>query len=456
MSWDPKSERITAKSQADLSAAQAEALRAQTALQFQAAADEREAKRRAARSHECRERKAKRKQDRQERRAKRAEKHAAVVSAVRRYAVPVAAIGSPEVIAWSGQYGFAARTMKLGVLSPLLPVALEGGVLYTATLALQAIDADKPAGKYRAATWVQAGIAAAMNYWHGSAGTGGDQVGVALALTSLLGIAMLELTVALKQHKAGGRTAIEIRRALIRRMRYPLLSAQAAAIGAAQGLDVEAAWRAAWIDRYGIGPNSTRRERRTAKAILNRQERADRKRAKAGDLVIADGAIVERSALSERADDDAQRPRSSRKKYIAGGLAEIEQMLQETSAQGTTLDHLGGPRERSHRERMGAHDDTALNADERTDERSAETGDERSAHDRDERPAEKGERSRRPRRARKAIGRMSGGDRLAKVRELLTADPEMSGADIAKELRIPESTARRLRVRVLRERGERS
>jgi AraC-like DNA-binding protein len=211
------------------------------------------------------------------------------------------AIGAPAVIAWNGQYEFGRQVMHLGVLAPLLPVALEGSVLYSARLAHEAIEADQPAGRYRAMTWVQAGIASCLNVWHGLTAAGHGlhrlvatdyQVGVALGLTSLLGIGLLELTVALKQRKQRARTAAQTRQALIRRLRFPRLSAEAAAISAARGIATEEAWRAAWIDRYGVGPEATRRARRTARKILARQQHADRDAASAGDLTIRDGVIV--------------------------------------------------------------------------------------------------------------------------------------------------------------------
>jgi len=40
------------------------------------------------------------------------------------------------------------------------------------------------------------------------------------------------------------------------------------------------------------------------------------------------------------------------------------------------------------------------------------------------------------------------------VRDLLREQPNMSGAEIAEKLHIPESTARRLRARALNEPGE--
>ena len=291
MTWDPRAERIAARGQAAVSTAEAEAIRAQTAREERAA----EREERAAEEEREERREQRRAERREQRRAERAVARGRVLAVVRGRAAAVAAVGAPEVIAWSGQYGFGVHTMHLGVLAPLLPVALEGGTLYAASLALRAAGEGRPAGLYRVATWVQAGIAAGMNYWHGKA-AGGAQVGVALALTSLLGIAMLELTVALTRHRAGGRTAGEIRRGLIRRVRYPLLSVRAAALGAAQGLDGEAAWRAAWADRYGVGPESTRRERRTARVVLARARKADRRAARAGALVIAEGRLVRPAA----------------------------------------------------------------------------------------------------------------------------------------------------------------
>lgn len=434
MSWDPRAERISAKAEAERARAEAERIRVQADIER--ARVQAELDRQAKQDREV---------EREKRRAEAAKRCAAVVAVIRRWAVPLGAIGSPEVIAWSGQLGFAKTKMHLGGLAALLPVALEGGTLYTAKLALEAIEAGKPAGRYRFATWVQAGIAAGMNYWHGSAS--GVQVGVAFALTSLLGIVMLELTVALRWHKAGGRSATQIRIALVRRLRFPVLSVQATAIGAARGLDVEAAWRAAWVDRYGIGPEATRRERRMARAVLARRRRMDRKAARRGELAIVGGTLTERSALTGRPGGSEDVPLTPHAAYARGGVAELEQMLREAAAggQGATLDAPGGPHERSHRERMSAHHDEPVSDDERPDHSDTERSTKRQSGGKGERPKR--------RRSRKAIAR---GDRLAEVRRLLDERPDMSGAQIAATLGIPESTARRLRARVLDERGEQS
>jgi hypothetical protein len=301
MTWDPRAERIQAQGQADLAAAQAEAIRAQTSIAQQQAnaaisnaRDDQRNKRRAERRHQAQQRK-------QERRERRREQLDAAAAGVRRWALPVVAVGSPAVIAWNGQYRFGKDVMHLGMLAPLLPIALEGSVLYSARLAHEAIEADQPAGRYRAMTWTQAGIASCLNVWHGLTSAGHDlhhlttadyQVGVALGLTSLLGIGLLELTVALKQRKQRGRTAVQLRQALIRRLRYPRLCVQAAAVAAARDITDDEAWQAAWVDRYGVGPDTTRRTRRTARAILARQQKADRGAARTGDLIISDGVII--------------------------------------------------------------------------------------------------------------------------------------------------------------------
>ncbi|MDN3357804.1 DUF2637 domain-containing protein [Actinomadura sp. DC4] len=314
MTWDAKAERIEAQGKADLAAAQAEALRVQNELARKTAENRRDDERATRRQEERAERHRQATERANRRRQRRTDAWRAGTAAGRRWGLPVLAIGAPAVIAWNGQYEFGRQVMHLGVLAPLLPVALEGSVLYSARLAHEAIEADQPAGRYRAMTWIQAGIASCLNVWHGLTSAGHSlhhlavtdyQVGVALGLTSLLGIALLELTVALKQRKQRARTAAQTRQALIRRVRFPRLSAQAAAISAARGVAADEAWRAAWIDRYGVGPEATRRARRTARKILSRQQRADRDAAGAGNLAIKDGVIVRTDVEPTDAERDA-------------------------------------------------------------------------------------------------------------------------------------------------------
>jgi hypothetical protein len=113
-------------------------------------------------------------------------------------------------------------------------------------------------------------------------------------LASLLGIGLWEVTAWHHRQHAAGRTAAEIRAIWVRRLRFPCLSWAAASISAAYGPTAgrDTAWRAAWVDRYGIGPEATRRDRRLARLIVREQWRADRAAARRGDLMIVSGVIL--------------------------------------------------------------------------------------------------------------------------------------------------------------------
>lgn len=459
MSWDPRAERIAAKAQAEQSRAQAEAVRTQTEIERQRAQAELD-------------------RDRQERRRTRAkERRASRVAALRRNGgllLPVVAVGAPAVIAWNGQYEFGADQMKLGALAPLLPIAIEGSVLYAAFLAHRAVSESLPAGRYRALTWALAATAAGMNFWHGDAR--GTDVGVALALTSLLSIVLLELTIALRKAQHGkateGRDAAAIRRALVRRIRYPRLSIAAAALAAARpGLSADEAWRAAWVDRYGVGPEAPRCERRVAREVLRREERAATEAARRGALTIVNGQLVPAAwfgepdaadeRTGERTPDPADEPGPGERLDTSGlddvvdtvvaievpeGLAAIERWMSAQAGAGS-LRELPPARERDGEQPVsGPGERTGERSDERPMSDAGERSGERSA---------KGRSRRRSKKPRKVSGPVSGehAERLETVRRLLRERPGMSGAQIQAETGIPESTARRLAAQVRNERS---
>uniref|UniRef100_UPI003F496153 DUF2637 domain-containing protein n=1 Tax=Sphaerisporangium sp. CA-236357 TaxID=3240030 RepID=UPI003F496153 len=304
------------RAEAEATRAEAEATRAETALRLEqarmqmaadaVAADRRDREARAATKA------ARRRLRRDEKQRARVARAAALRSGGRALAAAVAdraplmlggvAMSAPILLAWSGQMAFAREVMHLGALAPTLPIALEGSVWYVAYLTHRAIRAHLPIGRYRAATWVLACIAAGMNAWHGiqSSAKDGLQVGAALALASLLGIALWELTASLTARTESKRSAAEIRRAAWRRIRYPRLSYAAASIRAARGeaCTVDEAWTAAWVDRYGVGPDSSRRDRRLARRIIATQRKADREAAKDGALTIVDGRIARPGAMT--------------------------------------------------------------------------------------------------------------------------------------------------------------
>ncbi|RSN53319.1 DUF2637 domain-containing protein [Actinomadura sp. WAC 06369] len=454
MSWDPRSERITARAQAEVAKAKAEQVRAETQQQQrreQAELDHQEAERK---------------------RVRKIERRQALADAVRRHgglALPAVAVGSPAVIAWNGQYQFAKKTMDLGVLAPLLPIAIEGSVLYAAFMAHKAVADNLPAGRYRALTWTLAGVAAAMNCWHGKT----LEIGVMLGLTSLLSIVLLELTIALRKAKENkvreGRDAAAIRRALIRRIRYPRLSASAAALAAARGLSAEEAWRAAWVERYGLGPDAPRHERKVARQVLKRETSAAKQAAKNGSITIVDGQLIPAS-LIDSGDDSGERPDTpvqgerleptgtTHDTIVAleapEGIAAIERWLSDRANTGGALLELPPAPDRERRDER-----VSDRPNERDGEREDERPRERVVSAPGERPDERsGERaSKRPRKRGRTKGRkrarVSGAhaERLQTVRDLLAKHPDLSGAQIEAETGIPESTARRLAAQIRNE-----
>lgn len=307
--YDRRAERTAAQAEADATRAAAEATRAETALRVERERRRMEDAASAADRHDRIEHAEHKASRRRARRTERKRARAALAAATRRGAgalvatvltrAPVVvggiAMGAPIAIAWRGQLEFAEKVMHLGVLAPALPIALEGAAWYLAFLTHRAIKAHLPAGGYRAWTWGLASLAAAMNLWHGWKAYG-PQAGVVLALASLLGILLWELTASLAVQTESKRSAAEIRRAAWRRVRYPRLSWAAVSIRAARGEDctTDQAWVAAWIDRYGIGPDASQRDRKLARSILRHQSKADRRAAKDGRLSIVEGAILGR------------------------------------------------------------------------------------------------------------------------------------------------------------------
>ncbi len=302
--YDHRAERTVAEAEAATRRAQAEALRAETSLRVQ------RERRQLQREDALDERR-----DKADRQAAKAERRKNRRAGLRRGAralvataktrshsiVGAAAMGSPMFIAWGGQYAFADEVMHLGTAAVTLPIAMEGSVLYTAYLTHQAIDKGLPTGRYRLMTWAMASNAAGMNLWHqvDKVATDADpwkglQVGAIYAVSSLLGIVLWEMNAALKRQVVSRRAGADIRRAAWRRLRYPRLSWSAASIRAAQGCTVEDAWTVAWNDRYGIGPDASRRDRRLARKIVRYRGKADQEAAKSGRLAIRDGVIVGR------------------------------------------------------------------------------------------------------------------------------------------------------------------
>lgn len=311
--YDPRAERQVAAAVAEQHRADAEARHVETELrriEVDAARAELAAKRQKAADASAAKR-------RRQQLADRAARRAAVGASLRairdriRSAVPAlvgaVAMGSPIVIGWDGQLQTARAVLHLGPLAWLFPVAMEGGAWWLAFLQHRAINRGLPVGRLRLWIWVLALLAAGMNFWRGTVAFG-LVGGAGLALASLLGIGLWELTASHHRHASTGRSADAVTTGMLRWLRFPGLSLTALSIRVAHGAgaDSETAWRAAWVDRYGVGPQATRRDRRLARLIVRHEARRDRTAANRGDLVIVSGVILRTlPTVSTSTQDDA-------------------------------------------------------------------------------------------------------------------------------------------------------
>jgi hypothetical protein len=244
-----------------------------------------------------------RQEQRRDRRTERAEWRADVRSGlanIRRWFATVVpllvgavAMGAPILIGWDGQLLTARTVLHLGLLAWVFPVAIEGGAWWLAFLQHRAIRRHVPAGRLRFCIWLLALAAAGMNVWRGTLAYG-PVGGVGLGLASLLGIGLWEITAWYLRWSASDRTGRQARLSLARWLRFPRLAFAAWSIGLAHGIgaDPDTAWCAAWIYRYGVGPDAIRRDRRLGRLVVRAVWQADSAAARAGDLIVVNGIIL--------------------------------------------------------------------------------------------------------------------------------------------------------------------
>ena len=211
----------------------------------------------------------------------------------------------PVALAWQAQAMFAATT--LGFASPwhhLFPAAVECAAWLCAFESIRRVRAGLSAGLLPTYMWVLAGSAAVINGAHGWR-DGGPVAGLSLAFLSVLGVFLHHIRQGLDGARAtGGRSRL----VLWRRLRYPRLSIAAASLRAARDdLTPAAAWQLAWEDRYGIGPDAGRRERRVARKVVRHTARADRRAARTGDVTIVNGRVQRGFAQAVREHIDRER-----------------------------------------------------------------------------------------------------------------------------------------------------
>lgn len=265
---DGRADRIRASAEAEQARAVAEATRAETAQRSERA-------------------RAKLAIERSERRAASVARRRAAVRAGARAVLGelpsvagFVACVAPTLIATRGQLEFARSQMHLGSMSVLLPLMLEGAAWLLAWRRHQAVSAGEPAGRLTAGVWLLAAVAASLNLWHGATGPGGLQVGVAYALASLVGFALVELLVGHQRRaRAAAGRARRPRGLLIRfarLLRYPRLSwaAWSRRIELGPGADAADAWGQAWRDRFGVEPGADAITRRRGRTEVRAERRA--------------------------------------------------------------------------------------------------------------------------------------------------------------------------------------
>jgi hypothetical protein len=173
--------------------------------------------------------------------------------------------------------------------------------------------------------WLLAGVAAAINFSHGLS-THGVAAGLALAALSVLGVLLHHVRQSLDQATlAHGSDAIaQLRGRAARWVWHPVMSLRACSIAARTGATQAVAWQTAHLDRYGVGPDASRRDRRVGRVIVRRQWRADRKAARNGGFTIVNGVIL----AVPSAPSPLPRPARRRQK----GTAEIGQQPVDAAA----------------------------------------------------------------------------------------------------------------------------
>lgn len=196
----------------------------------------------------------------------------------------------PISLAWQAQAQFALNTLHIAApFNHGFPASIELAAWLCAFEAHLRRRRGESAGLMPTYMWSLAGVAAVINGSHGLA-EAGVPAALGLATTSMLGIVLHSARQGLDAGKASG--TAHVRLALWRRFRYPRLSLAATSLRAARdGLTVEQAWTLAWRDRFGVGPDASRRERRLGRLAVKRAAREDRQAVRDGDVTVVDGRV---------------------------------------------------------------------------------------------------------------------------------------------------------------------
>lgn len=196
----------------------------------------------------------------------------------------------PVSLAWQAQALFALFTLHIPEpFNHGFPASVELAAWLCAFEAHLRRRRGESAGLMPTYMWSLAGVAALINGTHGLV-EAGVPAAFGLAAVSMLGIVLHSARQTLEAGKASG--TAHVRLSLWRRFRYPWLSLAATSLRAARdGLTVDEAWELAWRDRFGVGPDASRRDRVLARLALRRAVQEDREAVKAGEVTVIDGRV---------------------------------------------------------------------------------------------------------------------------------------------------------------------
>lgn len=179
-------------------------------------------------------------------------RYRAAAAALRRRILVTIPIIFPMAVAWTGQADFAMRILGWDFLAAIgFAAAWEMSTAFVAWMYHEARKSGDTGLKYRIATWIFAGGAALMNYWH-AAGTNwaANPKAVSFATMSITGIALWELYASLVHRKQlrekGLVSAPRPTIGLVRWLRYPIRSWTAWSLIILDGhRTLDSAWTAA-------------------------------------------------------------------------------------------------------------------------------------------------------------------------------------------------------------------
>lgn len=201
------------------------------------------------------EEKAKRREKRSVARKARNERMAAAIGQPMPWVMTV--VVTSIAFAFPGQFSAVVDLGVIWMLALLVPVFIEGATWAMAWLRKWAVENDKPAKLYSVMTWTFASIAAALNAWHHA---DKPELAVVFAASSLFGVGVFEIYLHSQMHRVGGRSAEEIRIALLRRIKHPRVVRRAAWLRTATipPLSEADAWERAWRQVHGAEPGVTK------------------------------------------------------------------------------------------------------------------------------------------------------------------------------------------------------